>query len=131
MRPTLSKSKVKRIGVFQKFAKTNENEVKPFKILQNRSKTNVFVSDCEEKEKRKNEASFFWEQSEEKLIWSFLNYRRFAMLAVRAKNNILSPLCLFVETMPNNKAVASENGNRILIQKWHIKTTLYRQDANL
>ncbi len=30
--------------------------------------------------------------------------------AVRAKNNILSPLCLFVETMPSNKAVA--NGNR-------------------
>ncbi len=51
--PTLSKSKVKRIGVFQKFAKTNENEVKPFQILQNRSKTNVFVSDCEEEENRK------------------------------------------------------------------------------
>jgi hypothetical protein len=27
--------------------------VKPFKVLQNRSKTNVFVSDCEEEEKRK------------------------------------------------------------------------------
>ena len=45
--------KVNRIGVFQKFAKTNENKVKLFKILQNRSKTNVFVSDCKEKEKRK------------------------------------------------------------------------------
>jgi hypothetical protein len=53
MSPTLTKLKVYRIGVFQKFAKTNENEVKLFKILQNRSKTNVFVSDCKEKEKRK------------------------------------------------------------------------------
>jgi hypothetical protein len=37
--------------------------------------------------------------------------------AVRAKNSILSLLCLFLETMPNNKAVASGNGNRILTQK--------------
>jgi hypothetical protein len=37
--PTLSKSKVKKIGVFQKFAKTNENEVKHFQILQ-KSKQN-------------------------------------------------------------------------------------------
>ncbi len=59
--PTLSKSKVKRIGVSQKFAKTNKNEVKPFKILQNRSKTNIFVSDCEEEEKRKKtKLRFFW-----------------------------------------------------------------------
>jgi hypothetical protein len=37
--------------------------------------------------------------------------------AVRAKNSILFPLCLFVETMPINKAVASGNGNKILTQK--------------
>jgi hypothetical protein len=37
--------------------------------------------------------------------------------AVRAKNSILSQLCLFVETMPINKAVASRNGNIILTQK--------------
>ncbi len=41
--------------------------------------------------------------------------------AVRAKNNILSPLCLFVETMPINKAVASGNGNRFLTQKEHFQ----------
>jgi hypothetical protein len=41
--------------------------------------------------------------------------------AVRAKNSILSPLCLFVETMPINKAVASGNGNSILTQKLHIQ----------
>jgi hypothetical protein len=31
--------------------------------------------------------------------------------AVKAIHSILSPLCLFVETMPTNKAVASRNGN--------------------
>jgi hypothetical protein len=51
---------LKRIGVLQKFVKTKQNEVKLFKILQDRSKTNVFVSNCEEEEKRKNKASFFW-----------------------------------------------------------------------
>jgi hypothetical protein len=66
MSPTLTKLKVNRIGVFQKFAKTNENEVKLFKILQNRSKTNVSVSDCKEKEKRKKRSFVFLEQSEEK-----------------------------------------------------------------
>ncbi len=42
---------------------------------------------------------------------------------VRAKNNISSPLCLFVdvETMPINKAVTSGNGNRILTQKLHVQ----------
>ncbi len=49
--PTLSKSKVKRIGVFQKFAKMKQNEVKPFRIVQDRNKTNVFVSEREEEEK--------------------------------------------------------------------------------
>jgi hypothetical protein len=53
--PTLSKSIVKRIGVFQKFVKTKQNKVQLFKILQDRSKTNVFVSNCVEEEKRKNE----------------------------------------------------------------------------
>jgi hypothetical protein len=41
--------------------------------------------------------------------------------AVRAKNSILSPLYLFVKTMPINKAVASGNGNRILTQKLHVQ----------
>jgi hypothetical protein len=37
-----------------------QNEVKLLKILQDRSKTNVFFSNCVEEEKRKNEASFFF-----------------------------------------------------------------------
>jgi hypothetical protein len=41
--------------------------------------------------------------------------------AVRAKNNILSPLCLFDEIMPINKAVASGNGNRLLTQKLYVQ----------
>jgi hypothetical protein len=41
--------------------------------------------------------------------------------AARAKNNILSPLCLLVETMPIDKAVESGNGNRILTQKLHVQ----------
>jgi hypothetical protein len=41
--------------------------------------------------------------------------------AVRAEKNILFPLCLFVETMLINKAVASGNGNRILTQKLHFQ----------
>jgi hypothetical protein len=41
--------------------------------------------------------------------------------AVRAKNSFLSPLCLFVETMPINKAVASGNGKRILTQKRYVQ----------
>jgi nitrogen regulatory protein PII-like uncharacterized protein len=53
MSPTFSKSMVKRIGVFKKFVKSKQNEVKLFKIVQDRSKTNVFVSNCVEKEKRK------------------------------------------------------------------------------
>jgi hypothetical protein len=62
--PALSKSKVKRIGVSQKFAKTNKSEVKPLKILQNRSETNVFVSDCEEEEKRKKtKLRFLWSKA--------------------------------------------------------------------
>jgi hypothetical protein len=46
--------------MFQKFVKTKQNEVKPFKILKDRSKTNVFVSNCVEEKKRKYETSFFW-----------------------------------------------------------------------
>ncbi len=41
--------------------------------------------------------------------------------AVRAENNILSPLCLFVETMPIKKAGASGNGNRFFTQKLYIQ----------
>jgi len=66
--PTLSKSKVKRIGLFQKFGKTKQNEVKLFKILQDPSKTNAFGT-CVEAEKRKIEASFFFgEKNEEQRI---------------------------------------------------------------
>jgi hypothetical protein len=61
--PTFSKSMVKRIGVFQNFVK---NEVKLFKTIQDRNKTNVFVSNCVEEEKRKNEASFFWGEKAKK-----------------------------------------------------------------
>jgi hypothetical protein len=59
--PTFSKSMAKRIWVLQKFVKMKQNKVKHFKILhvQDRSKTNIFVSNCVEEEKRKNEASFF------------------------------------------------------------------------
>jgi hypothetical protein len=51
--PTLSKLKVKRIGVFQKFEKTKQSEVKPFQIVQDRRRTKIFVSYFEEEEKRK------------------------------------------------------------------------------
>jgi hypothetical protein len=65
--PTLSKSKVKRIRVFQKFAKAKQNKTKPSKTEQARSKTNVFVSYCEEEEKRKKtKLRFVLEGSEEK-----------------------------------------------------------------
>ena len=57
--PTFSKSKLKRIGLFQKFGKTKQSEVNLLKILQDRSKTNVFVPNCVKEEKRKNEVSFF------------------------------------------------------------------------
>jgi hypothetical protein len=64
--PTFSKSKVKRIiGLFQKFGKTKQSEVT---LLQDRSKTNVFVPNGVKEEKRKNEASFFLKKSEEKRI---------------------------------------------------------------
>ncbi len=49
-----------------------------------------------------------------------VNAMRQIIGAVRAEKNILSPLCLFVETLPINKvnkAVASGNGYRILTQK--------------
>ncbi len=41
--------------------------------------------------------------------------------AVGAENNILSPLCLFVETMPIKKAVASGNGNSFFAQKLYVQ----------
>jgi hypothetical protein len=54
--PNFSKSMVKLTGVFQKFVKTKQNEVKLFKILKDRTKTNVFFINCVEEEKRKKEA---------------------------------------------------------------------------
>ncbi len=41
------------IWILRKFVKTKQNEVKLFKILQDRSKTNVFVSNWVKEEKRK------------------------------------------------------------------------------
>jgi len=41
--------------------------------------------------------------------------------AVRAKNTILTPLCLFIQTSPNNKAVTSGNGNRLFAEKRHVQ----------
>jgi hypothetical protein len=58
--PVLSMSKVKQIGVFQKFVKTEKNEVKSFKILQDRSKTNIFVCNFVEGEKRKKLSFVFF-----------------------------------------------------------------------
>jgi len=44
-----------------------QNETEPSKIEQDRSKTNVFVSNCEKEEKRKKtKLRFFMEGSEEK-----------------------------------------------------------------
>jgi hypothetical protein len=46
-----------------------------------------------------------------------VNKKRKYIGAVRAEKNILSPLCLFFETLPINKAVVSGNGYKILTQK--------------
>jgi hypothetical protein len=43
--------------------------------------------------------------------------------AVRAVKNIFTPLCLIVQTLPNNLAVASGNGNRFFTQKLHVQIT--------
>ena len=48
------------MGLFQKFGKTKQSEVNLLKILQDRSKTNIFVPNCVKEKKRKNEASFFF-----------------------------------------------------------------------
>jgi hypothetical protein len=42
-------------------------------------------------------------------------------IGAKRVNNILSLLCLFVETMPINNVVASGNGNRILTQKLQVQ----------
>jgi hypothetical protein len=54
----VSKTMVKQIGMFQKFVKTKQNEVKLFKILQDRSKTNVFISKCVEEKNEKMKLCF-------------------------------------------------------------------------
>jgi hypothetical protein len=38
-----------------------------------------------------------------------------------AERNILTPLCLFIQTLPINKAVASGNGNRLFTEKRHVQ----------
>jgi hypothetical protein len=63
----------------------------------------------------------FWEGHRSMLLIQKVNSMRQYIGAVRAKNSILSPLCLFDETMPINKAVASGNGNRILTQEVHVQ----------
>ncbi len=56
---------VKQIGVFQK-KKKKQNDVKLFKIFQDRSKTNIFVSNCvENKKNKKRNLVFFEEKNEE------------------------------------------------------------------
>jgi hypothetical protein len=60
--------------------KTKQNEAKTFYILQDRSETNVFVSDWEEEKRRKKKKlRFCLDRSEEKRMYLFLNYRRFAI----------------------------------------------------
>jgi hypothetical protein len=54
-----SKWMVKRIGMFRKFVKTKQSEVKLFKILQDQSKTKVFVSNCVEEKNENTENKFF------------------------------------------------------------------------
>jgi hypothetical protein len=54
--------------------------------------------------------------------------------AVRAKNNILSPLCLFVKTMPIKKAVESGKGNKKFLPKnctLKLQINLDRHNAGL
>jgi hypothetical protein len=66
--PNVWKNKVKRRELAQ-YAKTKWNEVKPFKIVQDRSKTNIFISYCEEEEKLNKKRSFVFvvvERIEEK-----------------------------------------------------------------
>ena len=58
----------------------------------------------------------FWEVHITSLIQKVNSMRQY-IGAVRAKNSILSPLCLFVETMPIKKAVASGKGNRFFYPK--------------
>jgi hypothetical protein len=49
------------------------------------------------------------------------NLRIFWEVYIMSPLNILSPLRLFIETMPINKAVERGNGNRILTQKLHVQ----------
>jgi hypothetical protein len=41
--------------------------------------------------------------------------------AVIAVRNIFIPLCLFIQTSPNNLAVASGNGNRFFTEELHFQ----------
>jgi hypothetical protein len=41
--------------------------------------------------------------------------------AVITVRNIFTPLCLFIQTSPNNLAVASRSGNRFFTQKLHVQ----------
>jgi hypothetical protein len=66
--PAFSKSKLKQTGLFKKFGKTKQSEVNLLKILQDRSKTNVFVPNCVKEEKEKTKLRFFFEKNEEKRI---------------------------------------------------------------
>ncbi len=92
--PTLSKSKVKRIGVHYKFEKTKQNEVKPFKIVHDRSKTNVFVIDCEEKRKKRSFV-LFWNKAKKSEYNRSSTIKDLPLLAITLRN------CRFVQDMEN------------------------------
>jgi hypothetical protein len=53
--------------------------------------------------------------------------------AVIAGRNIFTPLYLFIQTSPNNLAVASRNGNRFFTQKLYVQfaNKLHRHNAGL
>jgi hypothetical protein len=53
--------------------------------------------------------------------------------AVIAVRNILTPLCLFIQTSPNNLAVTSGNGNRFFTKNctFNLQINFYRHNAGL
>jgi hypothetical protein len=54
-------------------------------------------------------------------LFKKVNEMRQYIGAVIALRNIFTPLCLFIQTSPNNLAVASGNGNRFFTQKLHVQ----------
>jgi hypothetical protein len=68
-------------------------------------------------------------QDENLNIWGFTLHRLIkksircanTIGAVITERNTLTPLCLFIMTLPFNKAVASGNGNRFFTWKQHVQ----------